>query len=588
MKTKFDYLQTPFKTISFAISQNRGRFFLMCILVVAGNACANLLPYFFKRIADQIAQGTGGVSFHDLMGSFGLVAAVLVTQEILFRTGHILETYIAPDGFRHLTTSLYEGLIKRPTSYFEDKFSGDLGRRIEQVGTGTIYFLDTFPWHMGWIICGLVVSGVLFDLIHPYVFLTFASWFVIFVATSLPLLRWHYRASKTVAASHAHLSGGIIDALSNVSLIHSFGAVAYEQGLNQESVHDLVKTERKVRWISVLNKFQQGFSVFLLGSSLTLVSIFLFSRGQFTVGDFVVVAATIPLLVGVIWNFGDTILHASKEYGQLSDAIAHLRKRQEQLTGGALDTVENNTSSVTFQDILFQYPAGDHPVLKKFSLHIEQGEHLGIVGPSGAGKSTLVKLLLRQYEPGEGSISIGSTPTQNLTLDTFNKLISYVPQDTSLFHRTLFENIHYANPAASREAVLEASMRAHAHEFIIALPDGYETKVGERGIKLSGGQRQRIALARAILKNAPILVLDEATSSLDSESESVVQQALSDLFESHTVIAIAHRLSTLRAMDRIVVMDQGAIIESGNPRDLLNNEKSLFKKMWEHQKNGFI
>lgn len=157
-----------------------------------------------------------------------------------------------------------------------------------------------------------------------------------------------------------------------------------------------------------------------------------------------------------------------------------------------------------------------------------------------------------------------------------------------MFHRTLFENIHYANPAASEEAVFEASRRAHAHEFIAALPEGYGTKVGERGVKLSGGQRQRIALARAILKNAPILVLDEATSSLDSESESVVQQALSDLFESRTVIAIAHRLSTLRAMDRIVVMDKGAIIESGTPRDLLNDEKSVFKKMWEHQKNGFI
>jgi ATP-binding cassette subfamily B protein len=343
-----------------------------------------------------------------------------------------------------------------------------------------------------------------------------------------------------------------------------------------------------MRWISVLNKFQQGLSVLLLGSSLILVSVYLFSQGEFTIGDFVIVAATIPLLVGVVWNFGDGVLRASREYGQLSDAVTHLREKQEQLSGGILGKIAGNEYSVAFKDIFFQYPATAYPVFQKFSLRIEQGEHVGIVGPSGVGKSTLIKLLLRQYEPGAGDILIGKTSIKKLTLETFNKLISYVPQDTSLFHRTLFENIHYANPAASKEAVVEASRRAHAHEFITELPEGYETKVGERGVKLSGGQRQRIALARAILKNAPVLVLDEATSSLDSESESVVQQALSDLFENRTVIAIAHRLSTLRAMDLIIVLENGSIIESGSPQDLLNIEKGVFKKMWEHQKNGFI
>lgn len=588
MQSRPNYLKTPFKTLAFAVSKTRGKFLIMCALTLIGNGLAAFLPYFFKRIADVVSQSTHAISFNDLKGSLGMVVAVLVLQEISFRTGHILETYIAPDSFKHITNSLYEGLIKRPTSYFEDKFSGDLGRRIEQIGTSVIYFVEDFPWQMGWVIASTVTSGALLGLTHPYIFGVFLLWLVVFLAASMPLLRWHSRVSEEVATAHANLSGKIVDALTNIPLIHSFGGVMHEQGLNRETIDSLVKLERKMRWVSIANKFQQGTSILLLGATLVLISIYLFLQGEFTVGDFVIVAATIPTLVGVVWNFGDGIARASKEYGQLADAVIHLRDKQEQLTSGVLDAIKGGSYSVVFDDLFFQYPATEYPVFENFSLKIEQGEHVGIVGPSGVGKSTLVKLLLRQYESGKGEILIGGTPIEKLTLDTFNKLISYVPQDTSLFHRTLFENIQYANPEASKDAVLEASKRAHAHEFIMQMPEGYETRVGERGVKLSGGQRQRIALARAILKNAPILILDEATSSLDSESEGVVQQALSDLFESRTVIAIAHRLSTLRAMDRIIVMENGTIVESGNPQELLADENSVFKKMWEHQKNGFI
>lgn len=588
MKPELNYLQTPFKTFLFAISKVRGRFLALCIFATLGESLAASLPYFFKRIANQVAENPHHISLHDLMGSFLLVLGVFISQEICFRTGHILETYIAPDIFKHITASLYERLMKRPTSYFEDKFSGELGRRIEQIGLGILYFVEDFPWRTSWVITSFVISGVLLGLTNVFVFLIFVVWFILFLGTSLPLLVWYQHTAEKVAAFQAHLSGGIIDTLTNIPIVHSFGGTAFEQTLNQKLLDTWGIHDRKSRWVFVVNRFQQGLSVLFLGTSLTFASIYLFSQGKFTVGDFVVVAAIIPSLINVIWNAGDSVLRASKEYGQLADAVIHLRERQEQLVGGVLDATAHNSSSVAFKDLFFQYPATEHPVFKNFSLRIEPGEHVGIVGPSGVGKSTLIKLLLRHYEPGDGEILIGDTPIKKLTIEAFNKLISYVPQDTSLFHRTLFDNIHYADSAASTDAVLEASRRAHADEFIKELPEKYDTKVGERGVKLSGGQRQRIALARAILKNAPILILDEATSSLDSESESVVQQALTDLFESRTVIAIAHRLSTLRAMDRIIVMENGSIIENGTPHDLLQDEKSIFKKMWEHQKNGFI
>lgn len=560
----------------------------MFTLAILGNACSASLPFFLKLIVDKVSENSGAVSFADLSYPLVLVVLVFVFQEVFFRAAHIIETYTAPEAFRHITISLYEGLIKRPTSYFENKFSGDLGRRIEQIGSSVMFFLESFPWIFGWMSMSIIVSALVLSLTHRYVFLTFIGWVVFFILTSMPILVWHYKASKKVAAAHASLSGGIIDTLSNIPLVQSFGGVPYEQSQNKKATWEVVAAERKMRWISVVNKFQCGISQAILGISLIYVSVLLFARGEFTVGDFVLVSATIPALAGVIWNFGEIVIQVSKHYGELSDAVSHLREKQEQLQGGDVLNVFDKEYPIEFRDVCFQYPATNAFVFDKFSLHIKQGERVGIVGASGAGKSTLIKLLLRQYELNGGHIYIGGVRIQDFSLEAFHGLMSYVPQDTSLFHRSLFENIKYAKINASDQEVFNASKKANADEFIKNFPSEYETKVGERGIKLSGGQRQRIALARAILKNAPILILDEATSSLDAESEAFIQDALLKLFKNHTVIAIAHRLSTLRAMDRIVVLENGLVAESGSPQELLQKEGGMFKKMWEHQKDGFI
>ncbi len=582
-----DYLKSPWKTLRFATAPYRGRLFVFWTFIAVANVVSNLLPYFFKIIADRVV-GVKTVTAGDLTTPFVLIVLTLVLQEVLFRLAHVMEVYLATGIFRHITDALYQGLIQRPASYFENKFSGDLGRRIEQVSKAVMYFVEDFPWQMGWVFIALIVSAFLLYVANPLIFIVFICWFVVFIISSIPLLLWHRRASESVATTHAALSGSIIDALGNISLVHSFGGLKHERALNQGMISSVVGAEKKARWIHVWNKLQQGFSVVILGVGLMAASVLLFTRGQFTVGDFVIVAATIPSLIGVVWNFGDSVLHVSRNFGELSNAAARLYKQHDSLKNGVIDRVEAEAGTIDFSNIFFQYPSMDQEVFKNFSLHIQRGQHVGVVGKSGGGKSTLIKMLLRHHEPQAGTISIGGTPTDQLTSEAFNKLISYVPQDTSLFHRTLLENIRYAKPEATEEEVLEASKRAHAHEFIMTLPQEYATKVGERGVKLSGGQRQRVALARAILKNAPILVLDEATSSLDSESETVIQEALSDLFQDRTVIAIAHRLSTLRAMDWIVVVEDGAIVETGTPQELLDEKDSLFKRMWEHQKHGFI
>jgi ATP-binding cassette subfamily B protein len=310
-------------------------------------------------------------------------------------------------------------------------------------------------------------------------------------------------------------------------------------------------------------------------------------RGEITVGDFVIVAAVIPSFAGIIWTIGEIAIKTVRQYGEMKNSLQALDSKVEHIRSGDRD-IQVESGAIAFENISFAYPNSTGGVLENFNLIIQPGQKVGLVGRSGAGKSTVVKLLLRSYNPTHGKIFVDGQDVTKNTLRSLRNSISFVPQDTALFNRTLFENILYARPDAHAEEVIGASKKAHAHEFISSYPHKYDTLVGERGVKLSGGQRQRIALARAILKNSSILVLDEATSALDGESEEIIQLALQELFQDRTVLAIAHRLSTLRAMDRIIVLENGKIVEDGNPADLLERESSIFKEMWEHQKKGFI
>ena len=251
------------------------------------------------------------------------------------------------------------------------------------------------------------------------------------------------------------------------------------------------------------------------------------------------------------------------------------------------ETLRVTRGQIEFHGVNFFYHQ-TRQVINNFTLTIKPKEKLAIIGPSGAGKSTIVKLLLRVHDVASGKILIDGQKVTRVTQESLWQMTSMVPQDPILFHRSLMENIRYGKPEATDDEVIEASQRAHCHEFITSFPDGYETMVGERGVKLSGGERQRVAIARAILRDAPILLMDEATSSLDSNSEHLIQDALSTLMQGKTVIVIAHRLSTIMKMDRIIVMDSGRIVEEGNHHDLLRMDKGLYKKLWQMQAGGFI
>jgi ATP-binding cassette subfamily B protein len=325
--------------------------------------------------------------------------------------------------------------------------------------------------------------------------------------------------------------------------------------------------------------------VFIFSLAIMYILSLRWQAGLITAGDLILVLAIFSTISGSLIRLGRTFNHVAKAYGKMQEGLDELAVNHEIQDVQGATPLQVNGGRIDWKEVTFEF--GSNAVFDEFMLSIEPGQRVGLVGPSGAGKTTFVSLLLRQHEIHGGAIEIDGQNIAEVTQDSLRANIAVVPQEPLLFHRTIKENIMYGNPEATQEEIEEVAKKAQAHEFIMKLELGYDTMVGERGIKLSGGQKQRVAIARAMLKDAPILVLDEATSALDSESEVKIQKALHILMEGKTVIAVAHRLSTLREMDRILVLETGKIMEDGT-HDELAQSGGTYQRLWEHQAGGFL
>ncbi len=547
-----------------------------------------IAPLYLRQFINLLAVGDSSTAvvqtlFVVLTAFAGINFVGWLGQRLRMATVSRLEAKVMIDLYQ----SAFSYLLGHAHEFFISNFTGTLTRRVtryarvfEQIFDNLVSnFFSSFLFAVG-------IIGVL-SLRSIALGAGLLVWTVVFVYVQFRMMRalQPLRAARTEEDSN--ITGFLSDAVTNHSAVTAFASADFEGTRFKETVMRWYAATRSVwdteTWIYGV----QG--LFALGIELTLLAgaVLLWQRGLVTVGDFALIQVYILGLMDRIWGIGRNMRQLYDAFADAAEMLDILELPQEIQDAPNSAPLQVREGAIIFDHVRFAYRDGQE-VLKDFTLNVRQHEKVAIIGSSGAGKSTIVKLLLRLYDVTGGAIEIDSQNTAKVTPESLRKAIAFVPQEPMLFHRSLMENIRYGRQDATDEEVIKASRQAHCHEFISHYPEGFNTLVGERGVKLSGGERQRIAIARAILKNAPILVLDEATSSLDSESERFIQDTLVRLMEGKTVIAIAHRLSTVMHMDRLIVMERGAVVLSGTHDELLAQEGNLYKKLWEIQAGGFI
>lgn len=552
-----------------------------------------------------IASASGAVSplvlkyFVDTMLSVG--DPLLHAKELIFWTALYFGLFVAGHigwrvsgfiGMEWLTRArataskkLYEYVSLHSHSYFSNRFAGSVSSKISHASDGSSRLMEDTIWHYYPGIISLLVAVVLISTVHVYLGAVYIGLIAMLVGLNSFLVA--KRNPYVVAASEASsaLSGVGVDMLTNINAVRQYAREKEELRYIGTFIEDnrlkQIKEWRWSEWSLVLN----GVCIIITFCVMVVIIALLFVRGQASVGDVILVVSMVTQSSWILEYIGLSMGSVVRTYGEIREGLQDIAKPYEITDRNDAKNLSVKQGAVSFTDVSFSYE--NQNVFASLNLHIAPGERVGLVGTSGAGKTTLVSLLLRQHDISGGTISIDGQNITEVTQASLRAAIAVVPQDSQLFHRTIRENIIYGKSDATNDEVLEAAKMAYADEFIDVLPEKYDTLVGERGVKLSGGQRQRVVIARAILKNAPILVLDEATSALDSASEVVIQKALHTLMAGKTVIAIAHRLSTLREMDRIVVLDKGVVVESGT-HDELVQMGGVYAGLWAHQVGGFI
>ena len=522
----------------------------------------------------------------------GALAFFLIARPILFGFSAATNAIIVQPNVNPLVLSrLHRWTLGQSVGFFDDDFAGRIAQKQMQAARAVTDVVSEFINVVAFALASLVGSVLLLLAIDWRVALGFAVWLVCYFS----LIRWYLprirKRSAARAASRAMVSGQVVDTITNIKTVKLFAHDDHEAQAALGAMATFRKDAVQFGILSAGFRFALMALAGLLPVLLLGGTILMWQRGLATPGDIVASGAIAIRIAQMTGWVSFTLMAIYSNIGEVEDGMRTLtpRARVEDATDAKVLDVPKG--EITLDHLGFAY-GRDTGGIQDISLTIKPGEKVGIVGASGAGKSTLVSLLLRLYEPENGRILIDGQDTKAVTQDSLRHNIGMVTQETAMFNRSARDNILYGRPHADEAAMIAAAKKAEAHDFILDLQDhrgrqGYEAHLGERGVKLSGGQRQRIALARAILKDAPILVLDEATSALDSEVEAAIQTALSRVMEGKTVLAIAHRLSTLTEMDRIVVMDAGRIVEQG-PHETLLAKGGLYARYWQRQSGGFI
>jgi len=561
--------------------------FAVCaILSILACTIDLIIPFYYKSLFNALAGESDVTSRVALVTFLWGIGGWSVLRWAFYRAETALLIWTESRVKAEMDVGGFERTLKHSYAYFADHFSGTLMRRIKRFSDAFERITDSLAYNV--IPLFVFIIGSLVVLFYRNIWLGFGMLVSVFIIVTgnIAFSRWKLKFDVKQSEEDSHVSGALSDAFTNSVNIKAFARADFERN-RFFGIREKLRKANITSWF--LSEGSTAFqSLVTLGVEVGIlwITIHLWSKGLVTIGDFALIQAYLIGLFDRLWNVSNMLRHIFQSFADAREMVEIL---EEPLGVKDIRTAKPlvvKKGEIVCSDVLFCYHK-TRKTFDHFSLNVKAGERVALVGPSGAGKSTLVKLLLRFYDADSGHILIDGQDIQRVTQESLRAQIAFVSQDPVLFHRTIRENIQYARLDATQEEIERAAKLAHCHEFIANFPEGYDTYVGERGIKLSGGERQRVAIARAILKDAPILVLDEATSSLDSESESLIQDALQVLMKGRTTIAIAHRLSTIMAMDRILVLDGGKIVDQGTHDELLKRG-GLYQKLWNIQAGGFL
>ncbi len=578
-------------TINLYIRQSmkhRRALFLVLGGSIGGVIVSTITPYFYKVFFDFASKGgTKSVVAHELVHTILIVLALNSVGWVFWRVATFATNRFQPSVMADLSTLSFEYLHGHSVNFFLNRFVGSTVRKVGRMVRTFENITDRLFFNLLPLAVRIVIIVTVLTIWHPLLGAIVAVWIIVYLVASYFFALYKLKYDVQAAAVDSQASGYLADTITNNTNVKLFTA----QQSELDGYTTIINKQRGLyifSWnlASYMEAFQGAFAT-ILEFTVFYYAIKLWQAGTFSVGDFVLIQTYLIQLINNLWDVSRIIQRLYQDLAEAEEMVEILNLPHDVVDAPTAKELVVSKGNVVFDHASFSYNTS-REVIANLSLDIAPGEKVGLVGPSGAGKTTIIGLLFRFFDVSSGHIRIDGQDIAEVTQNSLRRHIAFVPQDPVLFHRTIMENIRYGKPSATDDEVIAAAKAAHCDEFIMHCPEKYQTYVGERGVKLSGGERQRVAIARAILKNAPILVLDEATSSLDSHVESLIQDALAKLMEGKTTIVVAHRLSTVNKMDRIVVLDHGHVLESGSHKSLLQQDAGMYKKLWELQAGGFL
>jgi ATP-binding cassette subfamily B protein len=571
------------------IKPNKTLFYGSFLLLFLAEIVTIFVPIYYKKFFDAlgIAGDQRSLAVPMLVKVIIIIGILHLLDWIFTRIGMLWYNSMESKAMAQLKQKSFDYMSLHSYSFFANNFSGSLVQRVNRFSRSFEILCDVMVFNIMPIAITIVGSIIITWFIAPIISFVIIGWVILFLTFNLLFSRWKLKYDVAVSESDSKTTGYLADAITNNNAVSFFTGYNYESKGFKNVSDDQARKTRFSWLLGEISNGTQGFMIIVVEFFVFYYGIKYWESGLATIGVFVLAQTYIIGLAQQLWGLNNVVRRISESIADSKEMVDILLTPYEISDIPDAKKLVIQKGEIIFKNVYFNFNE-TREVLSDINITIKHGEKIAIIGLSGAGKTTFVRLIMRLYDVTKGSIMIDDQDIHTVTQDSLREYVGFVPQDPILFHRTLMDNIRYGRRDATDEEVMHAAHLAHCDEFIDNLPLKYNTFVGERGIKLSGGERQRIAIARAILKKAPIFILDEATSSLDSHSEFLIQDALDNLMHDCTTIVIAHRLSTIKKMDRIIAIKDGKIVEEGTHNELVHKRGGLYKKLWDLQVSGFI